>query len=261
MLFIGITGGVGAGKSEILNYLRTKYNSKVMLTDEIAHDVMEPGTACYNKLKEIFATEKLAEDKNMYELFNTDANFSVYNADGTFNRPNLAKVIFSDDKKREELNAIVHPAVKQYVIEQFETEKNKADVIECQEVCETSEATVSDAFDLLVVESALLIDDNYGAICDEMWYIYTTEENRRARLKVSRGYSDEKIQNIFDSQLSEEEFRKHCQEVIDNNQTPEHAFAQIHDILLGRGIDEIEKRDIDVGKSHLTIKTIRSTRK
>ena len=217
MLFIGITGGVGAGKSEILNYLRTSYNSKVMLTDEIAHDVMEPGTDCYNRLKEIFATEKLAKDPAMSPLFAEDAGFSVYNEDGTFHRPNLAKVIFSDDKMREALNAIVHPAVKQYVIDQYEIEKDASAANDINKA----------PLDLLVVESALLIDDNYGAICEEMWYIYTTEENRRARLKASRGYSDEKIQNIFDSQLSETAFRAACQEVIDNNQTPEEAFAQI----------------------------------
>ena len=48
---------------------------------------------------------------------------------------------------------------------------------------------------LLVLEAALLIEEDYGAICDELWYIYTSEENRRARLKASRGYSDEKIRD------------------------------------------------------------------
>lgn len=203
MLFVGITGGVGAGKSEILNYLRNNYNCKVMLTDEIAHDLMEPGTACYQQLKILFAED------------------DVYMPDGTFNRPNLAKVIFTDATKRDALNAIVHPAVKQYVVDQYEAETAKAEL------------------DLLVVESALLIDDNYGAICEEMWYIYTSEENRRVRLKASRGYSDEKIQSIFDSQLSEEAFRQACQEVIDNNQTPAEAFAQIKNILAKKGIEEL----------------------
>ena len=45
-------------------------------------------------------------------------------------------------------------------------------------------------FFLLVLEAALLIEEHYDEICDELWYIYTTEENRRARLKASRGYSD-----------------------------------------------------------------------
>ena len=214
MLFVGITGGVGAGKSEILNYLRTNYNCKVMLTDEIAHDLMEPGTECYERLKNLFASFE-------------EAGAGLYNADGTFHRPNLAKVIFSNDKLRDELNGIVHPAVKQYVIEQYEEEQKKGEL------------------DLLVVESALLIDDNYGAICQEMWYIYTSEDKRCARLKASRGYSEEKIQSIFDSQLSETEFRAHCVEVIDNNGTPEESFMQIDNMLSKKHIDKQTKNGLD----------------
>ena len=50
MKFIGITGGVGAGKSAILGYIAEHYNAKVMLADEIAHDLMMPGTKCYDTI-------------------------------------------------------------------------------------------------------------------------------------------------------------------------------------------------------------------
>ena len=50
MRFIGITGGVGAGKSQILEYLAKKPGIKVMLADEIAHELMEPGTDCYDRM-------------------------------------------------------------------------------------------------------------------------------------------------------------------------------------------------------------------
>ena len=59
MIFIGITGGVGAGKSEILNYLKSKENIRVMLADEIAHDLMEPGQEAYLKICETFAEEDI----------------------------------------------------------------------------------------------------------------------------------------------------------------------------------------------------------
>jgi dephospho-CoA kinase len=81
------------------------------------------------------------------------------------------------------------------------------------------------------LEAALLIEEHYDAILDELWYIYTNEANRRARLAASRGYSDEKIDGIFRSQLKEEEYRAHCSVVIDNNGTPEQAFAQIDEHL------------------------------
>lgn len=63
---------------------------------------------------------------------------------------------------------------------------------------------------MLVLEAALLIEEGYGEICDELWYIYASEEVRRKRLKSTRGYSDEKIDSIFASQLKEDEYRRHC---------------------------------------------------
>ena len=196
MKFIGITGGVGAGKSEILSYLGKKTGVRVMLADEIAHELMEAGTDCYKSLRQTFNDE------------------DIWNSDGSFNREKLAKVIFSDKIKRDIMNSIVHPAVKEYVITQQEYEKERGEL------------------SLLVLEAALLIEEHYDKICDELWYIYTSEENRRDRLKASRGYSDEKIDNIFKSQLSEEEYRKYCAVVIDNNGSVEAAFEQIDKALV-----------------------------
>ncbi len=200
MLFAGITGGVGAGKTEIIHYMENTYRCRVMLADSIAHELMEPGSRCCDSLRGLLGTD------------------DVWNADGSFDRTKLASVLFSDDDKREAVNAVVHPAVKDYVMEQYALEKERADL------------------DLLVIEAALLIEENYDEICDELWYIYTTEENRRERLKTSRGYSDSKVDSIFASQLPEETFRARCAEVIDNNGTPEDAFRQVDALMEKKGI-------------------------
>ena len=196
MKIIGITGGVGAGKSAILDYLKNKPDTKVMLADEIAHELMVPGTQCYDRLKAEFGTE------------------DIYQKDGFFDRIKLAQVIFSDDEKRKKLNGIVHPAVRKYVIGQAAYERKEGKI------------------KLLVLEAALLIEEHYDEICDELWYIYTSEENRRIRLKKQRNYSDEKINEIFNSQLTDEKFRKACRVVIDNNGTIEAAEAQIEAALM-----------------------------
>lgn len=200
MLFIGITGGIGAGKSAVLNYLSENYNCRIMLADEIAHDLMEPGTDCYRQLRELFRAE------------------DIFLEDGQIDRLKLAEVLFGDAKKREALNGIVHPAVRKYVQEQAERERSR------------------NTLDFLVLEAALLIEEHYDAICDELWYIYTSEENRRSRLKESRGYSDEKIDRIFQSQLTEDEFRKHCAAQIDNNAAADDTFRQIDAILKEKGM-------------------------
>ena len=203
MLFLGITGGVGAGKSEILSFIEKNYRARVMRSDEMAHDIMEPGTDCNRKLQELFAGD------------------GVFAADGVINRPRLAEVIFGDDRKREALNAVVHPAVKEAIL--FEEKKERG----------------AGNLDLLVLEAALLIEEGYGAICDELWYIHTSENNRRERLMRSRGYSEKKVQSIFDSQLPEAVYRENCRAVIDNNGSPEEAFAQIERELGRRGIRRI----------------------
>lgn len=195
MRFIGITGGVGAGKSAILSYLAQKPGTRVMLADEIARDLMEPGTECYEKIREVFRGE------------------DIFLPEGGLDRGKLAAVIFSDEAQRRRMNDIVHPAVKQYVRRQNEMERERG------------------VLKLLILEAALLIEEHYDEICDELWYIYTSEENREQRLMESRGYSREKVYRIFASQLGEEDYRSHCKVTIDNNGTVAQTFTQIDEAL------------------------------
>lgn len=199
MRFIGITGGVGAGKSAILNYLEEQYHVKIMLADEIAEELMQPGKACYPKLQEIFRGDE------------------VFFPNGVINRPAMAAVMFSDDTKRDAVNALVHPAVKLYVIKKCEEERRRGEL------------------DYLILEAALLIEEHYDEICDELWYIYTSKENRKKRLTESRGYTNQKVEQIFASQLSEEEYRRKCVKVIDNNGTTEETIAQLKKVIKSKG--------------------------
>lgn len=200
MLFLGITGGVGAGKTSILSFIENHYKSRIMLADGIAHELMEPGTECFDRIHKLFPEQE------------------IWQADGSICRPQLARVIFQDKKRREQLNAVVHPAVKQYVLNAATQEKK------------------DQKLDILVLEAALLIEEHYDEICDELWYIYTSREVRRNRLKQSRGYSDEKISRIFASQLPEEMYRRKCSIVIDNNGQPDQAYGQIIEALDKKGI-------------------------
>ena len=197
MKFIGITGGVGAGKSAILHYIEQEYSAKVLLADELAHTLMQPGTECFDEIVDTFGTE------------------DIFTPDGALDSLKMAQVIFQDAGKRECMNGIVHPAVKREILRQVEEERKKQQI------------------SYFILEAALLIEDGYDKICDELWYIYTSRENRRVRLKESRGYSAEKIDAIFNSQLSEETYRKYCKLVIDNNGTLEETFRQIRQAFAG----------------------------
>ena len=192
MKVIGVTGGVGAGKSTVLNILEEK-GACVIQADQIGHLLMEPGGRCYDEVVTLFGE-------------------SVVKSDKTIDRKQVSDVVFHVAEKREALEKIIHPAVKQYILEKLESER---------------EAGRS----LAVVEAALLLDDNYQAFCDEVWYIRTDEKVRIDRLIKDRGYSEEKARNIIASQRSDEEFLAASDVVIDNSGDLASLYDQIDRVL------------------------------
>lgn len=198
MRFIGITGGVGAGKSKVLKLLEKLCNCRIMEADRIAEKMTLPGGLAYDKL---------------ISTFENDDIWMLQDGEKVLDRPKTAQVIFSNEEKRKQFNRIVHPAVKSYILRESEIER------------------IMDAHDFLILEAALLIEEGYDRVCEELWYIYTPEEVRRARLRESRGYSDEKIDSIFASQLSEERFREACVRVIDNTGSEDALEETLKSIL------------------------------
>ncbi len=194
MRLIGITGGVGAGKSEILSFIRKHYNCKIYLADEVAHLVQQPGEKCYEEIVALLGEEILSED-------------------GTIHRGKMAEAIFRDEELLAGVNAIVHPAVKQYLIRAVE------------------EAFKEGTVELFFIEAALLIECGYKDFVDEMWYIYASDEVRRQRLMQNRGYSPEKITRIMESQLTDALFRENADFVIDNSGTLSDAYNRIKERL------------------------------
>ncbi len=190
MKVLGITGGVGAGKSTVLAYMRDAYQAKLILCDEVGAELQMPGGACYEPMRQLLG--------------------DVYiHADGTWNRPALAAALFADEKVRHGVNAIVHPAVK-------------------TEVRRLLRAYEREGAKLAVVEAALLLEDHYNEICDEIWYIHTDREVRIARLMASRGYSRQKAEDIMSRQLSDETFSARCALTVDNSdENVQNTYDQI----------------------------------
>lgn len=195
MKFIGLTGGVGAGKSTVLSILKDNYKCKILLADEVAAELMTPGHKCFDDVVALPWSE------------------AILTAEGIIDRPKMARELYNSKELRAAVNAIVHPAVWDQVQNEVEEEKDKHNI------------------EYFFFEAALLIECGYGKICDEMWYIYADENTRRVRLKESRGYSDERIDSMIKSQLSDEEFRAGTDYVIDNSGTKENTLEQIRGIL------------------------------
>ena len=70
---------------------------------------------------------------------------------------------------------------------------------------------------LFVIEAALLIEDEYKSICDELWYIWVDKETRIKRLMLQRNYTKEKSVSIMNNQSSDEFYKENCDFIIDNN--------------------------------------------
>lgn len=190
MRVIGITGGVGTGKSAVMEMIAERPDCVTLKADEAAERLEKKGEPVYDALVALLSPEVLDEA-------------------GELDRGKVAARIFQDDALLHKVNRIVHPAVKQYILKQIE------------------ENRLREGCDFFFIEAALLIEDGYDRICDELWYIYATEAVRRERLRVSRGYSPEKIDSIMQAQNSDAVFRKYCQRVIDNSGSLQETKEQL----------------------------------
>ena len=193
MKVIGLTGGVGAGKTQILEYLNNKYGATICQADAVGKKLQKKGTECFDAIVAHFGTE-------------------ILDAKGELDREKLADIVFSDKVELSVLNSIVHPAVKEEIYKKIAKEERKNT-------------------NLFILESAILIEDHYEEICDELWYIYVEDSIRKKRLIYARGYDSKKVDDIIAAQLPKSMFMKHCDRVIDNSNTFEETKIQLDKIV------------------------------
>lgn len=194
MKVIGITGGVGCGKSALLAALEQEFSCLILRADDIANFLKEPGQSCYEPILYLLGREILDEA-------------------GYIDRRKMADIIFNNAAMLELVNDIVHPAVKHYIDQCIREERAKGQV------------------DYVFVEAALFIEAGYRSMVDSLWYIFAREEVRIHRLMEGRGYTLEKIHSIMNHQLQEEVFRKYCDVVIDNSDSLDGSMAQVREEL------------------------------
>lgn len=203
MLILGITGGVGSGKSRILSELKENHGAYIVEADAVAHRLMEPGQEAYGKIVEAFGNDILKQT-SPYEI----------------DRSRFAEIVFQDKEKLEQLNQIVHPAVKNWIRDDIAQRKR-------EQVA------------LYVIEAALLIQDGYREICDEIWYIYVPKEERTRRLMKQRSYTRERCEAMYQSQEGEAYYRKYADFTINNQNSFEDSSKQLNDRLNKLRLDGI----------------------
>ncbi len=199
MLVIGLTGGIGSGKSYVAKLIREHFRVAVIDTDSLAKELMKQGESVYNRVVEQFGSGILAKD-------------------GEIDRQTLARIVFSDPKRLAMLDSLTHPAVQERVLQLVQ------------------EYRESGKYRAVLVETALLIEAGYQHFCDEIFYVHADEKIRRMRLKESRGYTDEKIDGILDSQKSEKEYALHSTWMIENSSGEKEVMLQLWQIMSALGI-------------------------
>ena len=223
MLILGLTGGIGSGKTAVLTILKEEYDAYIIEADHLAHELMNPGRTVYQGIVDAFGTEILV-DTDIVTSVSAEENVATDNDQSTVNRSidrkKLGDIVFHDKDKLALLNSISHPLVKEEILRRIEKQKNVGKK-------------------LFVIEAALLIQDGYKEICDEIWYIYVNEETRIKRLMKQRGYTEERCRAMFHSQEPESYYRKYADFTINNQLDYENSSKQLKDrlnILLGDAI-------------------------
>ncbi len=181
MIVLGITGGVGSGKSKVLYDLKENYNAYIVEADKLAHELMLPGKTIYNQVVKAFGDEILSDGPA-----------------SNIDRKKLGDIVFNDMEKLSLLDSISHPLVKENIVNQIKIAKEEGNI------------------KLFVIEAALLIQDGYSEICDEIWYIWVEKEERIKRLMASRGYTREKCISMMKSQADDEYYKKYANFTINN---------------------------------------------
>lgn len=192
-MILGITGGIGTGKSTVLNILKEKYDFLVLESDKIAHEVMNPGNSAYNEIVDFFGDDILNDDK-------------------TINRKKMSEIVFNNKDKLNKLNSIVHPAVIQKISDTIEAEKAKGK-------------------ENFVIEAALLIESGCSKICDRVWYIYADTEVRIERLMKSRNMTRIQIEDVMKNQMKDEFFKDNTTDIVDNSNSIEDTYARVQKLL------------------------------
>lgn len=177
MFVIGLTGGIGTGKSTVAEVLKEQ-GAPVLSADLVGHEVYLPGRPGYHAILDEWP-EVLADD-------------------GTIDRKKLGGIVFADSKELAKLNAITHPRMKGMMREKLaEIEKAGAPVS--------------------VLEAALLLEAGWDDLADEVWVTDTPPEIAAKRVSERSGLDEEQVMERIRAQMSRDDRKSRAKVIIDTS--------------------------------------------
>lgn len=193
MKVIGLTGGIGSGKSLASEYLKGK-GCGIIDADIISRDIVKKGEPVLKELVDFFGK-------------------SILNEDETLNRKKLADLVFHDVKKREVLDEIMHKNIHKVV---------RAKVWDYGQ---------SGKYPVTFIDAPLLFETGLHEDCEAVWLIVADQETRIQRVCKRDGLTEDEVRARINNQMDDKEKKKMTDIVIDNTGTEEQLFARLDELL------------------------------
>jgi dephospho-CoA kinase len=186
---IGLTGGIGAGKSTVSQMLK-ELGAAVIDADQVGHQIYVPDMPAWRELVATFGE-------------------SVLNPDRTINRQALGKIVFADPEALRTLNRIVHPKMFARMAELI------------------AELQAHGGVKAIVIEAAVLIEAHWQPLADQVWLVIASEPVVLERLVKQRHLDPEQVRSRIAAQLANEERLKHAHVVIRNDGSRDEVRASV----------------------------------
>ena len=177
MLVIGLTGGIGTGKSEVTRLLEA-LGAVVINADQVGHEAYKPDSESWTEVVKAFGEDILRPNREI-------------------DRQKLGAVVFGDPDQLAKLNRIMHPRMARIVSEQLESLRGQSTKV-------------------VVVEAALLFEAGWDSLVDEVWATDSPVEAVIERLQARNGMSAEEVLKRIDSQMDRSERLSRTQVIVDN---------------------------------------------
>jgi len=194
MKVIGLTGGIGSGKSTVSQFLK-ELGAVIIDADKAGHETFKPNTEAWREVVAAFGREVLLPNNEV-------------------DRSKLGEIVFNDAEAMTRLNRIMHPRI-------YQTVQSRLEKLRQQGVA------------VVVLEAAILIEADWTPLVDEVWVTVTPESMVLERLEKQRGLEKEQTLSRIRSQMSAEERTKHADVVINNDGNLEAVKAKVRELWAG----------------------------
>lgn len=198
MYRIGLTGGVGCGKSTVSSYLK-ELGIPIIDGDKLAREAVMPGSPAMKQMRDVFGDD-------------------IFAPDGTLDRLKTASLVFSDEKKRQQLNGIIHP---------FIWHRTQEELFKAQE----------QGKEIVVLDMPLLLEISWQLRVEEVWIVKVPLEEQIRRVMGRDGFTREQVMARIQKQMPTEHKVHYADVIIDNSHSIEDTHRQVREAL-----DEVRRK-------------------